>query len=280
MDYFLQNIDIKFEDAHFEIPDIKSSSKHTEIENITHEFQCRVCFSIPPSRRFKLCNKCENILCIDCIDEIRKSVCLCPCCRSNNSFIDPGRLHLKIYDQLKTDCKYKSFGCNLRISYSNLISHENNCEYSFTQCITCKYQIKSEELISHNCVEFLKSKLKDAEAEIQNLKLENLKLNSIKSKNNYKLLPIDEIFHPYRQGGLSSNSNFPDPSYQMRNFSFEEFQFNSQCHVEINGINTNNENANTNHNQNNNDLINMSRTNVEHGLVELLSILEEARDDD
>lgn len=100
------------------------------------EVLCKVCESILDDPRE--CKRCNNFFCKKCTVRFkseRGGICMCG--KQFSESDSPHRIIFSLLKKYKFRCVRFSHGCQAKICYENLNSHDQNCEY---REIRCEYQ--------------------------------------------------------------------------------------------------------------------------------------------
>jgi len=141
--------------------------------------QCFLCFRIPFSPL--LINCCEQIICNFCLISWKDKNNECPHCRKSDFDASiPNKFIKRIYADIKYFCKFKEIGCPEKdLSFSQIISHEEKCEYNserIIECEKCKNRINFKLLSEHDCLLTLLQNNKILKEKIEAMEKENKKL--------------------------------------------------------------------------------------------------------
>ena len=134
-------------------------------------FLCPICLDVVEDPI--MMSTCEHLFCKVCFDTmVKSSIALCPTCReaANKNGSKPLNHVLKsIYGSLKMQCMDPS--CEEKLTISNYKHHDETCPKINFNCPDCGFNVKKligEEKIDHNCIQFLKGKIKQLELELVN----------------------------------------------------------------------------------------------------------------
>ena len=64
-------------------------------------------------------------------------------------------MYKQILKSLKFFCPMQNKGCTELVTVESIFDHAKVCKHTVTECSTCKHQVKTEDMQSHNCVEYL-----------------------------------------------------------------------------------------------------------------------------
>jgi len=98
----------------------------------------------------KMCLKCENIFCQECVENWAKKSSDCPmrCKPFEHSTIENSILKFQI-NKIKLFCGYKFEGCKEIFLINEKEKHDQVCQYKPTQCIKCKKLVPKILLNEH-----------------------------------------------------------------------------------------------------------------------------------
>lgn len=133
--------------------------------DVDEDFRCPICQDIIED---PIASQCEHVFCKSCINQWLQSESSCPVDRKplNVSLLcEPSRFFRNFYSKLVLKCDFESKGCEVIIKIEDLKTHHNKCQFNPIvkhECEKgCEALLTRNEKIIHNCVEYLKSKLKE-----------------------------------------------------------------------------------------------------------------------
>ena len=132
-------------------------------------FLCPICLDVVQDP--VMTATCEHLFCKSCFESIVKgSIAQCPTCRepaSRHGSKPLNHVLRSIYWSLKMRCKDPT--CDEKLTPSNFQLHDQTCPKVNFNCESCGYNVKKaigEDEVGHNCIEFLKGKIKLLESEL------------------------------------------------------------------------------------------------------------------
>jgi hypothetical protein len=160
--------------------------------DISTELQCSICRGILETPA--LIQKCQHIFCGDCIRTWRQKSNTCPMDRGNLGFsrlYPMPRPFLNMINELDRKCRFASDGCSVIFQQGNHLAHESVCLANPASMKPCEHNCGADvlpiQIPTHDCIEFLKSKLNflvESNSKLeQGLDKLHVDLNEIEAKN-------------------------------------------------------------------------------------------------
>ena len=145
--------DINF-DKYIKIKQIVFYSMDNLIEKENKEdLMCPICYFVlnnPISCSYK---NNSHSFCKDCIDTYLKEKNKCPSCKSIFEYKVNNDIKNEL-NKLQFHCEFQNKGCDIKLSYSEYLTHINNCKYNNIRC-TCnvkKYNFKKKQFEECNFI--------------------------------------------------------------------------------------------------------------------------------
>lgn len=76
------------------------------------------------------CSACESVMCTLCLE----GIAACPVCKGDLVLRDIARFGKKVYAAFVLNCRNQENGCTAQASVSDILQHEQTCEYSLATC--------------------------------------------------------------------------------------------------------------------------------------------------
>ena len=128
---------------------------------VDDDFRCSICRDIIED---PIASQCEHVFCKVCIVEWLQRELSCPVDREpliRSQLCEPSRFFRNFYTKLVIKCEFASNGCKNNVKIEDLKSHQNKCQFNPIvkhECEKgCEALLTRNEMIRHNCVEYLKS---------------------------------------------------------------------------------------------------------------------------
>lgn len=98
-----------------------------EGQSTAEKLNCVICINLPYKPQYLDC--CEQLICLNCIEQCMKGKKECPFCKSNSpTYKNPNKFIMRTFDEVIMKCRYAEKGCEEKMNYSNILEHEKKCE--------------------------------------------------------------------------------------------------------------------------------------------------------
>ena len=138
---------------------------------IDNEFICSLCRDVLQDP--VMISSCEHVFCVVCITNRLTGSKTCPKDGRNIGFRPleqlktPPRPFLNLLNGLRRRCQFQAFGCHAVITVGTTKEHEEVCPVNPTRTRACASGcgaiLKNSEVARHNCVEYLRTQLQQAQ---------------------------------------------------------------------------------------------------------------------
>ena len=145
------NIELTNEDINFKKYVIKNQITYYNTDNLIDKDNCEdlicvICLNVLKNPISCSEKKKYHSFCKECIDEYLKQNDYCPTCKENFEYKINNILIFEL-NKLHFKCAFQKEGCDCIISYSEYLSHINNCKYNDIsyECHIMKYNYDYKE---------------------------------------------------------------------------------------------------------------------------------------
>ena len=98
-----------------------------EGQSTVEKLNCVICYTLPYQPQYLNC--CEQIICLNCIEECLSARGECPFCKNKNpTYQTPNKFIMRTFDEVIMKCRFVDKGCEEKMNYSNILEHEKKCE--------------------------------------------------------------------------------------------------------------------------------------------------------
>lgn len=177
------------------------------------ELLCSICHNI--LWKPVACVTCENIFCVGCIQTWVNTA------NSNSEITCPFHCTFKekrappilngLLSKLQIYCVYRNNGCQEKLNYDALESHEKTCEYECASCPLCQMLLSRRDLTNN------KHEIRQCFAHIQEMKIDNqiqahlMILLNIIDEQNKQIKALEDQLNQTKE---SKNNGIDSSSYE------------------------------------------------------------------
>ena len=143
------NVNSQFDLSHLNehtLSDINSKNDYLTV-------QCALHLALSTENSF--CTVCGQVFCDDCLKKFGSNTCYVCKTSKKDLMVKVMPVYKQILRSLKFFCPMQNKGCTELVTVESIFYHAKVCKHSVTECSTCKQQVRTEEMQSHNCVEYL-----------------------------------------------------------------------------------------------------------------------------